>query len=95
VCSPLANTAGVMFTATRVKVRAVDLERVESMDMMGRMRKMVNSMPGLSRLAVNCLPWHFVAHHVSLRHIPRHPVCKMASLKRKQNGWDPIKFLKY
>jgi hypothetical protein len=53
VCSPLANTVGVLFTAARVKVRAVDLERAESMDMMGRMRKTVSSMSDPSRLVLN------------------------------------------
>jgi hypothetical protein len=43
-----------LFTAVRVKVRAVDLETVESMDMMGRMRKTVRSMSSKSRLAVEC-----------------------------------------
>lgn len=56
MCSPLANTAGVLFAAVRVKVRAVDLERVESRDIMGRTRKTVRSMPCASRLVC-----HFVA----------------------------------
>ena len=55
-------------TAVRVKARAVDLERVESIDMMGRMRKTLRSM---SNPAVDRRLW---CHHVSSRHIPRHPI---------------------
>ena len=43
MCSPLASTIGALFAAVRVNVRAVDLEKVESKDMMGRMRKKVKS----------------------------------------------------
>lgn len=69
MCSPLASTAGTLFTAVRVKVRAVDLEKVESKDMMGRMRKTVKSMAAPH----DRLLFHGCNLSRGLRHTLRHP----------------------
>lgn len=67
MCSPLTSTAGAPFAAVRVNVRAVDLEKVESKDMMGRMRKTVSNMSPLhDRLLFTCVICH--VHYVTLRH---------------------------